>query len=213
MSEPFKSRILAIADIHGHTAGLQLLLGLAKYNPLLDQLILLGDYVEPNPSTWDALSFVQRLVNEGAWAIIGNQEQKLLSKFSFLHKYNIWKSWLKKLPYYIEVPPYLFVHAGIRPDVPLHQQSVADLTEIREPFFQSRLTTEYTVVFGHTPTHKLGVEPGGIWIEKGRIGIDTGAKHGYRLTLLDLTGGISYSCSTEEQDLYRDIQVRKIDLK
>lgn len=91
--------------------------------------------------------------------------------------------------YYIEVPPYLFVHAGIRPDVPLHQQSVADLTEIREPFFQSRLTTEYTVVFGHTPTYKLGVEPGGIWIEKGRIGIDTGAKHGYRLTLLDLTGG------------------------
>lgn len=67
---------------------------------------------------------------------------------------------------------YLFVHAGIRPGVPLTEQSQADLRWIREPFLDHPARHEAMVVHGHTV--RIEVEKG-----PGRIGIDTGAySHG-----------------------------------
>ena len=70
---------------------------------------------------------------------------------------------------------YLFVHAGLRPGVPLAQQSRHDQLWIREPFLSSTADLGSVVVHGHTP--RLKPE-----IRRNRIGIDTGAVMGGVLT-------------------------------
>ena len=69
---------------------------------------------------------------------------------------------------------YLFVHAGIRPGVPLDQQTLADLRWIRSPFLEYRHRHPKVVVHGHSITKDIDRRPG-------RIGVDTGA---YRTGLL-----------------------------
>jgi serine/threonine protein phosphatase 1 len=77
---------------------------------------------------------------------------------------------------------YLFVHAGIRPGIPLERQNHHDLLWIREPFLSSKEPLGIVVVHGHTPRP----EP---VVRTNRIGIDTGAVMGGVLT-----------CAVLEQD-------------
>jgi serine/threonine protein phosphatase 1 len=78
-----------------------------------------------------------------------------------------------------EVGGYLFVHAGIRPGIPLDRQNRHDLMWIREPFLSSQEPFGPVVVHGHTPRH----EP---VVRANRIGIDTGAVMGGLLTCVVL---------------------------
>ena len=50
----------------------------------------------------------------------------------------------------IRIGGYLFVHAGIRPGVPLAEQTRDDLIWIREPFLSSDADFGFKVVHGHT---------------------------------------------------------------
>jgi serine/threonine protein phosphatase 1 len=77
---------------------------------------------------------------------------------------------------------FLFVHAGIRPGVPLAAQDEEDLLWIREEFFSRPHALPYTVVFGHTPTREARVEL------PYRIGLDTGLVYGNKLSCLDVDG-------------------------
>lgn len=76
---------------------------------------------------------------------------------------------------------YVFVHAGVRPGVPLRRQQPRDLLWIREPFLIAGDAIGRTVVHGHTIVDWPEVLP---W----RIGIDTGAFFSDRLTCLVLEG-------------------------
>ena len=76
---------------------------------------------------------------------------------------------------------YLFVHAGIRPGVPLARQSQADLRWIRRAFLDDPRDHGVVVVHGHTIT--TAVNDAG-----NRIGIDTGAYRSGILTALALEG-------------------------
>lgn len=89
---------------------------------------------------------------------------------------------LKGLPILARVDDVVFVHAGIRPSVPLNEQSDYDLTWIREPFLSKGPGFEFTVVHGHTVT----MEPS---FGRQRIGIDTGVYETGRLTVLKLSNG------------------------
>ena len=51
---------------------------------------------------------------------------------------------------------YLFVHAGVRPNVPFEQQKLQDLLWIREPFLSSTADHGAVVVHGHTPHARAG---------------------------------------------------------
>jgi serine/threonine protein phosphatase 1 len=79
-------------------------------------------------------------------------------------------------------PPFLFVHAGIRPGIPLADQDEEDLLWIREEFFTRPHALPYTVVFGHTPTREARVDL------PYRIGLDTGLVYGNKLSCLDADG-------------------------
>lgn len=67
-----------------------------------------------------------------------------------------------------QVGSYLFVHAGIRPGVPLDAQQRDDLIWIREPFLSSSADFGVKVVHGHTIVPMVEHHPN-------RIAIDTGA--------------------------------------
>ncbi len=70
---------------------------------------------------------------------------------------------------------YLFVHAGIRPGVPIAKQSRDDLQRIRHPFLHTERDHGVVVVHGHTSGPVPVVLPN-------RIGIDTGVGIGGKLT-------------------------------
>lgn len=63
---------------------------------------------------------------------------------------------------------FLFVHAGIRPGIPITQQSPEDLFWIRDEFLNSTIDHGKVVVHGHTPVDHPD-------IRGNRINIDTGA--------------------------------------
>ena len=75
---------------------------------------------------------------------------------------------LQNLELSYEIGDYLFVHAGLRPNLALDRQTVDDLLWIREPFLSSRQDFGKVVVHGHT----VDAEP---TLRSNRIGIDTGA--------------------------------------
>jgi serine/threonine protein phosphatase 1 len=77
------------------------------------------------------------------------------------------------------VGDYFFVHAGVRPGVPLCAQDVHDLLWIRRKFLESSEPFGKVVVHGHTPVSDPVVRPN-------QIGIDTGAAFTGRLTALRL---------------------------
>jgi len=68
----------------------------------------------------------------------------------------------------IEVGDYLFVHAGVRPGVPLMLQRASDLRWIRDEFLDDERDHGRFVVHGHTITEAPDER-------ENRLGIDTGA--------------------------------------
>jgi serine/threonine protein phosphatase 1 len=86
---------------------------------------------------------------------------------------------LKNAPVSIRCGPYLFVHAGIMPGVPLEEQSDMDLMWMREPFLSSGPELNLVVIHGHTATPDVVFGPG-------RIGLDTGAYMTNKLSVLHL---------------------------
>lgn len=81
----------------------------------------------------------------------------------------------------IRVGDYLFVHAGINPDLELEHQQAADCRWIREPFLSHNGDFGCVVVHGHTVTDEAVFKPN-------RIGIDTGAFMSGKLTAIGLEG-------------------------
>jgi serine/threonine protein phosphatase 1 len=81
----------------------------------------------------------------------------------------------------LTVGKYFLCHAGVRPGVPLDDQSAKDLLWIREPFLESQADFGKVVVHGHTPIEQPEVRPN-------RINIDTGAFMTGRLTCAALEG-------------------------
>lgn len=78
-----------------------------------------------------------------------------------------------------EAGGYIFVHAGLRPGVPLERQSRHDMLWIREPFLSWQGELPAVVVHGHTPEHDVVKRAN-------RIGVDTGAVMGGVLTCVVL---------------------------
>ncbi len=91
------------------------------------------------------------------------------------------KAFLDGLPMILRRGEAAFVHAGLRPGVPLDRQLEDDLTWIREPFLSDARDHGALVVHGHTvvdrPTHYGN-----------RVNIDTGAGYGGPLTAIAVEG-------------------------
>jgi len=91
------------------------------------------------------------------------------------------RAFLDRLALTHEAGDYLFVHAGVRPGVPLAEQQSEDLLWIRDEFLDCTEDFEKRIVHGHS----IAPKP---MIHRNRIGIDTGAYASGTLTALALEG-------------------------
>lgn len=88
---------------------------------------------------------------------------------------------------------YLFVHAGIRPGIPLERQDAEDLRWIRGPFLDDPSDHGVIVVHGHTIAEEVDEQPN-------RIGVDTGACWTGVLTAVGLQGNERWYLQTATPD-------------
>jgi len=179
-----KKRILAVSDIHGQCDRFSTLLDTIKYNPVEDQLIILGDLVDRGEQNFDTLCMAAYLQSEGAIIIKGNHDElcegtivELLNdKTGILtenhvecggpNTFNELKTLSKKeliqlycflhnLPLYYEIDNYIFVHAGVNGNLPLELNSSKTFLWARNEFIYTPAYDDKIVVFGHTVTYTL----------------------------------------------------------
>ncbi len=91
-------------------------------------------------------------------------------------------NFLTNLVPFFECGDFLFVHAGVKPGVPLARQREEDLLWIREDFLLCEEGFSKIVVHGHSPVREPDVRPN-------RINIDTGAYATGRLTCFIIEAG------------------------
>ena len=91
------------------------------------------------------------------------------------------REFLKHLRLSFTCGDFFFVHAGVKPGVPLIVQREADLLWIRDEFLQSKEHFGKYVIHGHTPVRSAEVLTN-------RANIDTGAYATGNLTLLSIQG-------------------------
>lgn len=205
------NRIFAIGDIHGCLENLQRLIRVIDADPRSDTLVFLGDFIDRAPGGREVVDYVLALKKEYGKVIClsGNHESMFLRYLDgkeedlylangggmTLQAYGIsgWDAPLVRkgkiprehlrffqslLPYY-ETDQYIFVHAGLLPGLPLADQDIQDLHWIRQTFIESGYDFGKRVIFGHTHfTTPL--------VTGNKIGIDTGAVYGGKLTCVEL---------------------------
>ncbi|MBR7619220.1 serine/threonine protein phosphatase [Phenylobacterium sp. 20VBR1] len=92
------------------------------------------------------------------------------------------RAYVKSMKLWVEFGDYLFVHAGVRPGVPIERQSPTDLLWIRQEFLAAEVPYPgKVVVHGHTPMRQPD-------LRRWRIGIDTGAYASGILSAIRLRG-------------------------
>src|SRR4029077_6762317 len=89
------------------------------------------------------------------------------------------QEFIKGMPLCVSYGDFFFVHAGVKPRVPLKEQREEDLLWIRDDFLLFEDDFEKVVVHGHTPVREPDIRPN-------RINIDTGAYATGRLTCIML---------------------------
>lgn len=201
-------RIFAVGDIHGCLDKLVSVMGVIDIDFAKDTLVFIGDYIDRGPSSKEVVDYLIDLGKRGPSVIFlkGNHELMLEEYLSgadaatFLYNGGgaTLESYMKaaglrtqnpiprehleffdSLRLYYETDEYIFVHAGLKPNIPLEEQEEFHMLWIREEFIYSDFDFGKRVIFGHTPFR----EP---LILHNKIGIDTGAVYGNKLTALEL---------------------------
>lgn len=160
-------------------------------------LIYLGDLVDRGPESKAVIDRARAGEPEFDETIVlrGNHEEMMINCFGNgnLRDRNLWYhngghqtmmsygdytdevlkqdvEWLKTLPYFYqsECGQFFFVHAGIRPGIPIDQQDPNDLVWIRFDFLMDDSDHGPLIVHGHTPQ----IDPE---IMENRVNLDTGA--------------------------------------
>jgi serine/threonine protein phosphatase 1 len=205
------NKMFAIGDIHGCAQKLHELIELIAADPQKDTLIFIGDYIDRGSSNRDVVDYVLQLKKEfkNVICLLGNHEQMLLNYLEdedeemylcnggkhTLSDYGIKLSdttgerkekipeahllfFQSLLPYH-QTKDYIFVHAGLIPGISIDKQTIDDLLWVRYKFIDSDYDFGRRVIFGHTPMSNP-------LIMENKIGIDTGAVYGGKLTCLEL---------------------------
>jgi len=199
--------IFAIGDIHGSADKLIALVEKLVIDFENDTLVFVGDYIDRGPASFEVVEYLLNLKKRCRNTVFlkGNHEDMFLNyidgpdKLTYLMNggKDTLESYLSKssgnpspippehidffrslLPYY-ETEDYIFVHAGLRANIPLNMQGPDDLLWIRSDFIDSDYDFGKLVVFGHTPFLEPLMRPN-------KVGIDTGAVYGNKLTCIKL---------------------------
>jgi serine/threonine protein phosphatase 1 len=205
-----RERTFIVGDIHGCLGMLKRLMETIDWRPEKDRLIFLGDYIDRGEDSRGVVDFILELLETSSLirCVKGNHEDIFLDFLNggefeiFLlnggvttmqsYQMEVRKdarriipqdhmAFFKGLHLWVELEDYYLIHAGLRPGVDLQNQSQEDLLWIREPFLYSNYDFGKRVIFGHTPFY----EP---LVMENKIGLDTGAVYGNKLTCLEIPG-------------------------
>jgi hypothetical protein len=191
-------RTIVVGDIHGCYDELVALLDRARLGAG-DRVVSVGDLVTKGEKSREVLDLF--MSDARFSAVLGNHDRAILrhwrggskplkeaqerTRLELEAGRERYESFLASLPYLIDLGSHVVVHAGLRPGVPLAEQSPADMTELRTlgPDRRSRDGTPWyevyegpqTALFGHWPAAELRRGPKA-------LGIDTGCVYGYSLT-------------------------------
>ncbi len=208
-------KIFVIGDIHGSIDMLKRLMDIIPWRMDKDLLIFLGDYIDRGSHGKEVVDYILMLKKDSDYirCILGNHDAMFIDYLNgknidqYLNNggdatllsyginnpqegYNLVPKdhvrFFKSLEPYIELENYYFVHAGFRPGVKIKEQKLEDMLWIRNGFIDSKYDFGKKVIFGHTPLDKP-------LIMKNKIGIDTGAVYGEKLTCLELPERKFYS--------------------
>lgn len=102
------------------------------------------------------------------------------------------RKWLRHLPTHVSFGRYYFVHAGIKPGVPLDQQDDASRLWIADEFTTSELDHGAIIVHGHT------INMRDVVITPNRICVDTGAYLTGRLSAIAIEDDQTWVVTTME---------------
>jgi serine/threonine protein phosphatase 1 len=129
---------------------------------------------------WRQLGALQTLASYGVHPrgdeTPADLHRRFLTVFPRLHEL-----FLRRLHYGYCCGDFLFVHAGIRPGIPIGRQDLNDLLWIRHEFLNSSQDHGRFIVHGHTPVPHPD-------IRDNRIDIDTGAWRSGTLTCVAIEG-------------------------
>lgn len=201
-------RVFVIGDIHGCLEMLNRLMDKIAWRADKDRVIFLGDYIDRGENPKGVVDYILALIrcSSNVECLIGNHEEMFLDYlqgknegqyirnggWSTLRSYEESRSgqedplvppehmaFYNSLKAYIELQDYYVVHAGFRAGMDISEQKLEDMIWIREPFIQSTYDFGKRVIFGHTPLD----EP---LVMENKIGLDTSAVMGNKLTCLEL---------------------------
>ena len=200
--------IFAIGDIHGCVDKLNTMMDKIDINFEKDTLVFLGDYIDRGPSSFEVVSSLITLKkkHEDIIFLKGNHEEMLENYLAGIDRFTYLSNggqqtidsymkqgtisgkelipedhieFFKRLDLFYQTDNYIFVHAGLREKIVLQDQLQDDLLWIRQKFIKSNHDFGKRVIFGHTPLAEPLVQPN-------KIGIDTGAVYGNKLTCVKL---------------------------
>lgn len=227
-------RLFTISDIHGRYDEFMILLKYAGFDIKEDYLINLGDMVDRGPKSYDVVEWFRQMnvTSQGrVQTLFGNHEHMMLSYYSkhipekdYFNKFIGGKanvdsyvgkdkelanhlSFISKLPLYIDIDNYIFVHAGLDLNKPLDKQHVNNLCWDYGKFYtQDTSEFENIFVFGHTPTeyiYKYYNQSGGeIWKQDNKICIDCTYSKSRKLLLYDIMNDVEYYYSFARKNCY-----------
>lgn len=213
-------RRFVIGDIHGAYKALEQCLQRCGFDDDKDLLIALGDLCDGWPETCQVVERLRNIKNihfilgnhdywtmewgmtgiaDPAWLNVGGENTMKSYEGDTMPAPHL--EFFDTAKLYLELDDKLFVHAGIKPGIPLEQQS-PDIFMWDRSLFQEamnryqmghpqKLTGYDEVYIGHSPIHRLGfTKPlftGGIWL------MDTGAGWEGVLSIMDIDTKEVYS--------------------
>ena len=199
-------KIVAVGDVHGCAKQLAELV--TNPDVTGDELIFLGDLFDRSPfiDGDQAVLGIMKIIQDNpkvagfnkVTILRGNHEDMLMRAIERgpqSGSYELWewnggdpefysiaklnRDWLEELPLYAIRGDYLFVHAGVKPGVPIEEQKEKHLLWIRERFLDAEdHGLPYTIVHGHTIVPEIDVQ------DK-RINLDTGCFHTGKLSYME----------------------------
>lgn len=200
---------IAIGDIHGTAGKLEALLRKIdawfreRHESDAPRFIFLGDYIDRGPNSREVIERVRVLQEKGAVCLRGNHEELMIQSteselglLTFLSNggaetmkslqtidaFYEARAWMETLPIFFEDELRYYVHAGVRPGVPLADQSQEDQLWIRDEFLRHPGPFPKYIVHGHTPTVLSDLRQTTPDIRPHRCNVDTGAGLGRRLS-------------------------------
>ncbi|MBS5913104.1 MAG: serine/threonine protein phosphatase [Paenibacillus macerans] len=224
-----------MTDIHGDCFGMELLLRHAEIDFSKDQLVFGGDMINRGKESAKVVRKIKELADahpNNVHVLIGNHEEMMSDYFQngdkLWHRHGgketlmdfertfskaemkDYVEWIINLPLILEDNEFVYTHAGLNPNEPLHNQS-RDILWMTEYDFYSipkenllNLTHNKPIIHGHTPVER-------IYFDGARLNADMGSNTYFveeerGLGLLNLTE--MYYCIFKQSS--KKIEKRKV---